>query len=305
MDDELLLILCAVGAVSLAAFYLTKMMQGKGDDSRLRGRLTGRSAHDTTKAPVKRSFKQMLSQLGQAAAQPFMPKTREGESGLRRSLGMAGLYQSSALKVVVGAKVIFLVVGVAGGYLVGMAADKLFLCFAFGGIIGYMGPQLWLKARIKSNQKELTYGLADALDLMVVCVEAGLTVDAAMQRVGQELGLAHPAMAREFGITHMETRVGLSRSEALRNLGNRTGNAPLQSLASMLIQAERFGTSVAMALRIHAETLRLNRQHAAEEMAAKASVKISFPLVLFIFPSTFIVLCGPTVLDLMHSALFN
>ena len=159
--------------------------------------------------------------------------------------------------------------------------------------------------RIKSNQKALTHGLADALDLMVVCVEAGLTVDAAMQRVGAELGMAHPALAREFGIAHMETRVGLSRSDALRNLGTRTGNAALQSLASMLIQAERFGTSIAQALRIYAETLRLNRQYAAEEKAAKASVKISFPLVLFIFPSTFIVLCGPTILDLMHSSIMN
>jgi tight adherence protein C len=140
---------------------------------------------------------------------------------------------------------------------------------------------------------------------MVVCVEAGLTVDAAMQRVGTEMGLAHPALAREFSIAHMETRVGLSRGEALKNLGQRTGSPPLQSLAAMLVQADRFGTSIAQALRIHSETLRNNRQHAAEEMAAKASVKISFPLVLFIFPSTFIVLCGPTVIDLMNSPLFN
>jgi tight adherence protein C len=151
----------------------------------------------------------------------------------------------------------------------------------------------------------LQYGLADGLDLMVVCVEAGLTVDAAMQRVGQELGLAHPAVAREFGIAHMETRVGLTRADALKNLGARTGNASLQSLAAMLVQADRFGTSIAQALRVFADTLRTNRQHAAEEMAAKASVKISFPLVLFIFPSTFIVLCGPTIIELMNSSLFQ
>jgi tight adherence protein C len=126
-----------------------------------------------------------------------------------------------------------------------------------------------------------------------------------MQRVGQELGLAHPALSRELGIAHMETRVGLSRSEALKNLGVRTGNAAIQSLSAMLIQAERFGTSIAGALRIHAESLRTKRQHAAEEMAAKASVKMSFPLVLFIFPATFIVLAGPTVIGLMKSALFT
>jgi tight adherence protein C len=234
-----------------------------------------------------------------------MPKTREAESGLRTNLNRAGIYSPAALKALVGCKVIFLVVGLCGGYALGMTTDKLMLCLSLGGIVGYLAPQLWLKNRIKTNQRALTYGLADALDLMVVCVEAGLTVDAAMQRVGTELGLAHPALAREFGITHMETRVGLSRSEALRNLGQRTGCTALQSLSSMLIQADRFGTSIAQALRVHAETLRLNRQFAAEEMAAKASVKISFPLVLFIFPSTFIVLCGQIILDVLNSPLFN
>jgi tight adherence protein C len=140
---------------------------------------------------------------------------------------------------------------------------------------------------------------------MVVCVEAGLTVDAAMQRVGQELALAHPRLSREFGIAHMETRVGLSRPESLRNLGQRTGAAELQSLASMLIQADRFGTSIASALRVHADSLRIKRQQQAEEKAAKASVKMSFPLVLFIFPATFIVLAGPTVIGIMNSPMFK
>jgi tight adherence protein C len=194
--------------------------------------------------------------------------------------------------VLTGAKVILLVLGLGGGYLVGAATDKMFLMLPVGGLAGYLAPMLWLRGRIGANQKSLTFGLPDALDLMVVCVESGLTVDAAMQRVGQELGLAHPAIAREFGIAHMETRVGLTRSESLKNIGLRTGNPGLQSLAAMLVQADRFGTSIAQALRVHAETLRNNRQAAAEEMAAKASVKISFPLVLFIFPSTFIVLCG-------------
>jgi tight adherence protein C len=164
---------------------------------------------------------------------------------------------------------------------------------------------MWLKHLIKKNRKALNYGLPDALDLMVVCVEAGLTVDSAMQRVGVEMALAHPAISRELGMCHMETRVGLSRMEALKNLGIRTGCEALQTLAAMLVQADRFGTSIATALRIHADTMRVNRHHAAEELAAKASVKMSFPLVLFIFPSTFIVLAGPTVIGLMNSPLFQ
>jgi tight adherence protein C len=306
MDSQLLLIICAAGAVALVVYFAITLLLPSQDEEKLRGRLTGKSAHDplAPKAPRK-NLKQVMAQVGQAAAKPFMPKTREAESAMRLNLNRAGIYAPSALKVMVGCKVIFLLVGVFGGYFVGMMLDKVFLGFALGGLIGYLGPQLWLKMRIKANQRALTHGLADALDLMVVCVEAGLTVDAAMQRVGTELGMAHAALGREFGIAHMETRVGVSRTDALRSLGVRTGNAALQSLASMLIQAERFGTSIAQALRIYAETLRLNRQYAAEEQAAKASVKISFPLVLFIFPSTFIVLCGPVILDLMHSSLFN
>ena len=304
MDDQLLMTLCGAGAVSMLAFFGLRLMVGGNSDGKLRDRLTGKSQTEV-KAKPKLNFKSTLQRIGQAAAQPFMPKTREAQSGMRESLSRAGIYSPSALKVLVGCKVIFLVVGVVGGYALGMTFDKLLLCLSVGGLVGYLAPQFWLKSRIKGNQRALTYGLADALDLMVVCVEAGLTVDAAMQRVGTELGLAHPSLAREFGIAHMETRVGLARSEALRNLGQRTGCSAIQSLVSMLVQADRFGTSIAQALRVHAETLRLNRQFAAEEMAAKASVKISFPLVLFIFPSTFIVLCGPTILDLMNSPLFN
>jgi tight adherence protein C len=164
---------------------------------------------------------------------------------------------------------------------------------------------MWLKTKIKANQQALDYGLPDALDLLVVCVESGLTLDAAMQRVGQEMAHVHPALSRELGITHMETRVGITRVQALRNLGSRTGSTALQSLSAMLMQAERFGTSIAQALRVHAESLRLARQHKAEEVAAKTTVKLSFPLVLFIFPATFLVLIGPTAIHLMNSPLFK
>jgi tight adherence protein C len=234
-----------------------------------------------------------------------MPKSREKQSRMRHSLGRAGIYSPSAFRVMTGFKVILLGAGLISGYLVGTLLDNLWLYWPLGGIAGYLAPQLWLRSRINANQRALTHGLADALDLMVVCVEAGLTVDAAMQRVGGEMGLAHPAIAREFGIAHMETRVGVSRADALRNMAQRTGCAGIQSLVAMLVQADRFGTSIAQALRVHADTLRTTRQNLAEELAAKASVKISFPLVLFIFPSTFIVLCGPVILDLMKSDLFK
>ena len=301
MIEQVVISACTFGATVLLGYFVSLLLANPGS-KQLRNRLS-------TAAPTARQKRQgllpLLQRFGQMSAAPFMPKSRERQSGLRHNLARAGIYSPGALRVVTGSKVIFLCAGIAGGYVFGLASGMLLLGVSFGGIVGYMVPMLWLRLRIKANQRALTHGLADALDLLVVCVEAGLTVDSAMQRVGQELSLVHPALSRELGIAHMETRVGLSRIDALRNLGQRTDNAALQSLAAMLIQADRFGTSIASALRIHAETLRQNRQHAAEEMAAKASVKMTFPLVLFVFPATFIILAGPTVVKMLNSPLFE
>ena len=302
MSDTVLIYACTFGAVVLLGYFVSQLLADPAA-KQLRERLA------TSNRPAARKKRPgiipLLQRIGQAAAAPFMPKSREKQSGIRHNLARAGIYSPSAVRLMTGCKVIFLCAGLLGGYLTGLAWDNLLLGLSLGGIAGYMLPTLWLRIRIKANQRALTHGLADALDLMVVCVEAGLTVDSAMQRVGQELGLVHPALSRELGIAHMETRVGLARTDALRNLGQRTDNAALQSLAAMLIQADRFGTSIASALRIHADTLRQNRQHAAEEMAAKASVKMTFPLVLFVFPATFIILAGPTVIKMLQSPLFN
>jgi tight adherence protein C len=298
------------GAVALVGFFVSKMMVGDVDSGKLRNRLSDRKATEAQVSITKGADKNggvlpMLQKVGQAAAEPFMPKTRESQGAIRQKMGKAGIYNASAAKVMKGAQVILMAGGTLGGLYIDISAGKFMGATAAGGLLGYLIPTLVLRQLIKKNQQALTYGLADALDLMVVCVEAGLTVDAAMQRVGSEMSIAHPAISREFSITHMETRVGLPRMDALKNMGSRTGCAALVSLSSMLIQADRFGTSIAQALRVHADTLRVNRQHAAEEMAAKASVKMTFPLVLFIFPATFIVLAGPTVIGLMNSALFK
>jgi len=304
MNPETIMIVACFGTVSMIIFFLTRLIVGVAPDAKLRDRLTANSASGSPQIQKSSGVRSTLQSIGQAAAHPFMPKTRERQSSLRKRLGEAGIYSNSAAGAISGFKVILLVVGSLGGYVLGGSLGLgNMLGMSLGGIVGYLLPMLWLRHQIKKNQQALAYGLADGLDLMVVCVEAGLTVDAAMQRVGQELMIAHPAISRELAITYMETRVGLARQDALRNLGNRTGSPPLQSLAAMLAQADRFGTSIAGALRVHADTLRTARQHAAEEMAAKASVKMSFPLVLFIFPATFIVLAGPTVISLMNSGM--
>jgi tight adherence protein C len=314
MDSQLIFIACIFGAVTLIGYFVTRAFLNRSDDGKLRTRLSNRAAssvldsrnNDAAKgngaSAAAKAVTPMLQKLGQIVAQPFMPKKRETQSALRRSLGQAGIYNPAAMKVMTGCKVLFLGLGLILGYVAGIYAfGNLLMGVSLGGLLGYIAPTVWLKLQVKHNQKELTYALSDALDLMVVCVEAGLTIDSAMQRVGQELAIAHPRLSRELAIAHMETRVGLSRAESLKNLGQRTGSVPLQSLASLLIQADRFGTSIGSALRIHSDSLRQARQHAAEEMAAKSAVKLSFPLVLFIFPATFIVLAGPTIIKLMES----
>ena len=304
MSPETIMVIACFGTVSMMIFFFGRLILGAGSDTKLRDRLAADTSGRAPRIQKSSGVSSTLQSIGQAAAQPFMPKTREKQSNLRKRLGEAGIYAPNAASAMAGFKVILLVAGAVAGYFLGGPLGIGNLGgLSFGGIVGYVMPMMWLNHQIKKNQQALAYGLADGLDLMVVCVEAGLTVDAAMQRVGQELMIAHPAISRELAITYMETRVGLARQDALKNLGNRTGSAPLQSLAAMLAQADRFGTSIAGALRVHADTLRTARQHAAEELAAKASVKMSFPLVLFIFPATFIVLAGPTVISLMNSGM--
>jgi len=305
MDQATLLSICIFGFVAAVTYFGWTLLTPSEDDEKLQDRLKTNDAAPKSASASNAPTAPLLSRFGQAAAKPFMPTTREKISSARRNLGYAGIYAPSAVKAMYGFKFIFLIVGICTGYVAGLFTNAPELCLPLGALAGLFAPVLWIKSRIKSNRQTLDYGLADALDLMVVCVEAGLTVDAAMQRVGQELSLVHPALSRELGITHMETRVGLARVDALRNLGSRTGAAALISLAAMLSQAERFGTSIGQALRVHAETLRLTRQNKAEELAAKTTVKLSFPLVLFIFPATFLVLIGPTAIHLFESPLFK
>jgi tight adherence protein C len=306
--QQILLVLFVAGAVGAMGHFVAGLFFGRSKN-RLSERLRNERVADFVDAAPKDTsaahIRSLVARLGQAAASPFMPKGRDKMTGMRKQLAMAGIYAPPAIKAVQGFKFILLLGGLGVGVLLGTLTGYLLLGFAVGGLIGYLMPTMWLKGKITENQKLLQLGLPDALDLLVVCVEAGLTVDASMQRVGEELAVAHPAVGREFGIAHMETRIGIPRSEALRNMGLRTGNPAVQQFVAMLVQAERFGTSIGDALRIQSETLRIKRQHIAEEMAAKASVKMSFPLVLFIFPATFIVLAGPTVLGLFKSELFK
>jgi tight adherence protein C len=166
--------------------------------------------------------------------------------------------------------------------------------------VGYVLPGMLLARMAKRRQHLIRLGLPDALDLLVVSVEAGLGLDQAIQRVGQELEYAHPDLADELGLINLELRAGKARSEALRNLGERTGVDDVVSLVTMLIQTDKFGTSVAQSLRVHSDTLRTKRRQRAEEAAAKTGVKMVFPLVFCIFPAIWVVTLGPAVIKFVE-----
>jgi len=166
-------------------------------------------------------------------------------------------------------------------------------------VMGFFLPPFFLKRTIKNRQRDLRWGLADALDLMVVSVEAGLGLNAAMMKVASELKDVHMAVAAEFELANLEIRVGRDRDEALRNLAERTGVDDLRSLVAMLIQTDKFGTSIAKGLRVFSDSLRTKRRQRAEQEAQKAAVKLLFPLACFLFPTLFIAILGPAALNLM------
>jgi len=166
-------------------------------------------------------------------------------------------------------------------------------------VIGFFLPRYILRRATNTRQRELRWGLADALDLMVVSVEAGLGLNAAMMKVSSELKDVHPDIATEFELANLEIRVGRERDEALRNLAERTGVDDLKSLVAMLIQTDKFGTSIARALRVFSDSLRTKRRQRAEQEAQKAAVKLLFPLACFLFPTLFIAILGPAALNLI------
>jgi tight adherence protein C len=163
---------------------------------------------------------------------------------------------------------------------------------------GFFLPNAWLRSRVLARQRQLDRGLPDALDLLVTCVEAGLGLDAAMQRVADEIALAWPLLSRELRLAFLEVKAGIARMEAFRRLADRTGSAELRSLAATLNQTEMFGTSVGAALRVQAEGIRIRRMQRAEELAAYIAVKMTFPLIVFILPSLFVVVVGPAIVNI-------
>jgi tight adherence protein C len=162
--------------------------------------------------------------------------------------------------------------------------------------IGYFAPEFWLVSRVRARQKRLRLSLPDAMDLMVICVEVGQGLEQALMKVSEELMIVHPELSAELQMVNLEMRVGKTRLDALRELSERTGLDDIKALVAILIQTDRFGTSIVQSLRIFSDELRMKRRQRAEEMSAKVSVKMVPPLVFFIFPSLMVVVLGPAVI---------
>ena len=249
---------------------------------------------ETDKPDIKERMEQVLDPLSKA-----LPKSPTEVSSTRALLMQAGYRDPNHLTIYFGTRAQLacggLVCVLASG--VGLNSPMMIVALPLGG---YMLPRFLLKRMIRNRQHRIRLGLPDALDLTVICVEAGLGLDQALQRVGEDLRHAHPELSDEFRLVNLELRAGKARAEALRNLSERTGVDDLKSLVAVLIQTDRFGTSVAQALRVHSDSLRTERRQRAEEAAAKTTIKMVPVLVLFVFPSMFFVSLGPAAIQLIR-----
>jgi tight adherence protein C len=241
----------------------------------------------------------LLDLMLKPVASVARPTDEEELGALRSKLAHAGYRSERAMVLYLVAKLV-LCLGFAAAFLMYNARSPQPMRLAafytvLSMVFGFYLPNFWLSQRVNERQKAVGNSLPDALDLLVTCVEAGLGLEQALGRVSQEVGLSAPLLAAELNQTSLEMRAGVPRGEAFRRLANRTGIEEIKSLASLVIQTEIFGTSVARSLRVMSESMRLRRMQRAEERAAMVAVKMTLPLIIFIMPSLFIVLMGPAV----------
>lgn len=228
--------------------------------------------------------------------------TSEQSSGTRLQLIQAGFRHPMSYTVYFWVRAVLpaslFILGLVFGKAIGMENQKIFLLGALGLLFGFLFPIAFLRWKIRKRQEEITDYLPDALDLLVVCVEAGLGLNAAFVKISEEFKLSSPTLSEEFDIVNREMVAGKPRIDALRSLSERTGVEEVKSLVAMLIQTEKLGTSLAQSLRVHSDSLRTKRRQRAEEAAAKTTIKLVFPLVFLLFPALFVVILGPGIIQI-------
>lgn len=302
--EDLIPLLVFGACVAGIWFVLSFLSQRNG---RAEGRLkrlfrSGGSDQEEGDLEKKNRFQGMV-ETAKAFAAPMMPKSEQDQSTLRLKLSYAGFRSDSAAAVFIGIRtaclLVFLLVGV--GISVpgnGLSLKSLQVIVILGGL-GFYLPNIILWYLRRKRQQAIFLSLPDALDLLVVCVESGLGLDAAMRKVCEEMKDHAKIICEELSLCNFQLQMGRARREVLHDLGARTGVDDLKSLSAILIQADRFGSSIAQALRVQSDSMRTRRKQIAEEKAAKTAVQLIFPLVLFIFPGIFIVLVGPAALQIM------
>ncbi len=302
-----LLALMLAASVALIVYALWPKA-GEGEET-IKRRMSGRSAQDAV-AAVRRQAKESVARrvmetVAPLAVRPVMVGSAEDMSRLRMKLARAGVRSETAPMMLLASKTVVAgLLGLAGGvycWLNGTTlANGAGISLTCAGI-GFLAPNLWLNMAINKRGEKIRNGLPDVLDMLVISVESGLGLDAAFQRVGDEMRHVHPSLSEELQIVTLESQMGIPRSEALTNFTTCTGIDETKSLVAIINQAERFGTSIARALRNQSEALRIKRRQAAEERAQKTTVKLMAPLILFIFPAILVVLAGPAALKMMES----
>ena len=305
MDLPLVIAVITFLAVMLASSALYLFLNSRGAVQTWRRRAEGN--HSATEADATRDglAEELMTQL-RALLEWFgrlnQPSNSEEVRATKRLLVTAGYRSGKAPIMFLGARLLSAIVIVVPlamipAKLLGFPTlTNVLLLYVVGAACGYYAPKLWLTRAIAARKDALQRGIPDALDLMVVCVEAGLGLDQAIARVGEEIKRAHPVLNDELQLLSLELRTGVSRQEALRNLAQRTDLEDIRNLVALLVQTDRFGTSIGQALRVHADSMRTTRHLKAEELAAKLPVKLLFPLIFFIFPSIFIVVIGPAAI---------
>lgn len=292
-------------ALTLLAFFIalavtTGVVSWQVLESRSPVRRRLRQLTEAQPVAVPSNIRLLLNQPTNAARRlaRWVPASPQKVRKLTPRLAAAGYPSQSAV-------VFFSATQLACAFVVGVGALAIlgltwWRVAAVLSVAGFLLPDVWVRHRFRQRQREIRHALPDALDLCIICIEAGCSLDVAIARATDQLGLTYPALAAELSLIRAETRAGKTRSEAFKNFAERTQVDEVRSLVSTLIQTERFGTSVAQALRVHASALRNRRRLHAEERAAKCSVKLVFPLVLCLFPALWVITLGPAIVEIVR-----
>ena len=311
LSTEMLVSLAVFGMFAAGVWWLLEYLASNTDRTTERldelkdPALRRRKSEDVAKLVKKQdAMTRVLQKATPALAKPLQPKNELEASRLKAKLATAGFRGETAASIFLGMKFAALMAGLfmSGITLAAVASfDRQSIMYAVGvaGCLFYV-PDIAVFLISSRRREAIFLGLPDALDLMVVCVEAGLGLDQAMRKVAEEMKKTYPVIAEEFGLANFQLQMGRGKADVLHELGMRSGVEDLRSLAAILIQADKFGSSIAQALRVQSDSMRTRRRQLAEEKAAKTAVKLIFPLVLFIFPGIFVVLVGPAAITMVR-----